>query len=349
MHDQCRPKLSTSKVLQYVATVTSYIYVCIYVCRLLQQQPLNVEKLKKAMTWEKVTSVPVCCTAHTAVLLHGNVYVGGGSEECFDAHHNNDYKNSYRLEIYNPTTNQWSSPITTPYSWFAMTVLDGKLLIAGGINKDDKISKTVLVLNAGHWEDYSEMPSAKFQTTAVGYKSMLIIIGGTTEREGELVALSTIELLDTTNGFWYTCNSLPSPFYQLKAAVIDEKLYLLGGFNDIDSSSQIIFASLDTISNNNYKLNWQSLPNSPWHYSSAAVLHKKFLLTVGGRKSSDITSQTREVCILNPSTGQWECITNIPEAKSLPAVVGMDDKIVVIGGTDVNRKYSKNVWVGYFK
>lgn len=320
----------------------------VYSYLLLQQQPLNVEKLRKTVTWEKVTSVPVCCTAHIAVLLHGNVYVGGGSEECCDFHHKNDYKNSYRLDIYNPTSNQWSSPITTPYSWFAMTVLDSKLLIAGGITKDLKISKKILVLNAGHWEDYSEMPSAKYQTTAVGYKSMLIIIGGMTKMEGERIKLSTIELLDTTNGFWYTCNSLPSPFCQLKAVVIDEKLYLLGGFNVAGSSSQIIFASLDTISNNDHKLNWQSLPNSSWNFSSAAVLHK-FLVTVGGRKSSDITSQTREVCILNPSTGLWECITNIPEARSLPAVVGMDDKIVVIGGTDMNRKYSKDVWVGYFK
>ena len=279
--------------------------------------------------------------------LHGIVYVGGGSEECFGVQ---DYKNSYRLDIYNPTTNQWSSPITTPYSWFAMTILDSKLLIAGGINnRNHMITKKILVLKAGHWEDYSEMPSAKYQTTAVGYKSMLIIIGGTIRMGREIIRLSTIELLDTTNGFWYTCNSLPSPSCQLKATVIDEKLYLLGGFTVGYSSSQIIFASLDTISNNHHKLNWQSLPNCPWHFSSAAAFHNKFLLTVGGRKSSDITSQTCEVCILNPSTGLWECITNIPEARSLPAVVGMDDKIVVIGGTGMDRKYSNNVWVGYFK
>ena len=305
-----------------------------------------MKNLKKTITWKKVTSVPVCCTAQTAVLLNGNVYVGGGSEECFDVHHKHDYQNCYRLDIYNPTTNQWSSPITTPYSWFAMTTLDNKLLIAGGIDENRQISKKVLVLNAGQWEDYNEMPSAKYQPTAVGHKSMLIIIGGKIRK---MISVSTIELLDTTNGFWYTCNNLPSPFCQLKAAVIDEKLYLLGGFNDGESSSQVIFASLDTISNNHYKLNWQSLPNYSWHFSSAAVLHNKFLLTVGGRKRSVPSSQTREVCILNPSTGLWEFITNIPEAKSLPAAVGMDDKIVVIGGTDMNRKYSKNVWVGFFK
>jgi len=55
-------------------------------------------------------------------------------------------------------------------------------------------------------------------------------------------------------------------------------------------------------------------------------------LTVGGRQASDSTSQTREVCTLNPSTGQWKHLTNILAARNSPAVVGVADKIIVIGG-----------------
>ena len=318
------------------------MYLWLYTYLFLQQQPLDV---KTTVAWEEATPQPVCCTAQTAVLLHGNVYVGGGSQECFDVEHKHDYQNCHRLDVYNPITNLWSTPITTPYSWFAMTVLDNKLLIAGGMEGNTRISKKVLVLNAGHWEDYSEMPSAKYFAAAVGYGTKLIIIGGANKR----MSLSTVELLDTTSGFWYACNNLPSPFVQLKAAVIDEKLYLLGGYSKETSSSQVIFAPLDNISNNDCKLNWHCLPNSPWHYSSAAILQKNFLLTVGGRRPSVLTSQTREVCIFNPSTGQWKCLANIPEERSLPAVVSMDDKIVVIGGTNANRKYSKKVWIGSFK
>ena len=314
---------------------------------ILQQQLLDV---KTTAAWEKVADQPVCCTAQTAVLLHGNVYVGGGSQECFDVKHKHDFQNCHRLDVYNPITNQWSTPITTPNSWFAMTTLNNKLLIAGGMVGDKQISKKVLVLNAGHWEDYSEMPSAKYFAAAVGYGSKLIIIGGAKKIGSKRISLSTIELLDTTSWFWYTCNNLPSPFFQLKAAIIDEKLYLLGGYSNIGtSSSQVIFASLDNISNNDYKLNWHSLPNSPWYFSSTAILQNSFLLTVGGRRPSVLTSQTCEVCIFNPSTNQWKCLAYIPEERSLPAVVGMDDNIVVIGGTDANRKYSKKVWIGSFK
>ena len=126
--------------------------------------------------WKELAPLPVGCIGHTAVLLGGSVYVGGGLEGM----NNNEDEDSYRLNVYNLTTNQWSSsPITIPYHLFAITVLDDKLVTAGGATKNDEAVKKVLVLNAGQWKDYSEMPTARCNATAVGYCSMLIVVGGT--------------------------------------------------------------------------------------------------------------------------------------------------------------------------
>ena len=315
------------------------------------QQPVHVVDsqvniFKKTVKWEEIAPLPVCCNAHTAVLLGGNVYVGGG----YEGRNNNDKQYSYRLDVYNLTTNQWStSPITTPYCWFAMTVLDDKLVTAGGATKSNGIVKKLLVLNAGQWKDYSEMPTAKCLATAVGYHSMLIVVGGGIKVEGKWATLSTTELLDTTNGCWYTCNNLPSPHQQMTAAIMNDKLYLLGGANkDFELSPQVFVASLDTLST--HQLNWQSTSNTPYYFSAHVVLYNKFLLTVGGRKSSELTSQTSEVLALNPSTGQWTHLTNIPAGRSSPAAVNMDDKMIVIGGmTSKNKEYSNRVWIGTFE
>jgi len=73
------------------------------------------------------------------------------------------------------------------------------------------------------------------------------------------------------------------------------------------------------------------------------------ILNLGGRQASDFTSQTCEVHTLNPSTGQWKHLTYIPAARSLPAAVGVADKIIVIGGMiNKNREYSNTVWIGEF-
>ena len=309
------------------------------------QQPVvdsQVDIFRKTVKWEELAPLLVCRNGHTAVLLGGVVYVGGG----FEGRDTNDNPDSYRLDVYNLTTNQWSSsPITTPYCHFALTVLDDKLVIAGGVTKNNEDVKKVLVLNAGQWKDYSEMPTAKSCATSVGYHSMLIVVGGVIKVEGKWTVLSTTELLDTTNGCWYTCNNLPSPHQQMKAAIMNDKLYLLGGANkDRKPSPQVFVSSLDTLST--HQLNWQSAPNTPWCFSDPVVLYNRFLLTVGGQQPS----RTSEVCIFNPSTDQWKHLTNIPAARSDPAVVGVaDNNILVAGGTTNEAKYSNTLWIGIFE
>jgi len=91
---------------------------------------------------------------------------------------------------------------------------------------------------------------------------MLIVGGGTIKVEGTWTRISTTELLDTTNGCWYTCNNLPSPHQQLKAATMNDKLYLLGIFdNHFTPSPKVFFAFLNDLKT--YQLEWQSAPNIP--------------------------------------------------------------------------------------
>ena len=172
------------------------------------QQPVHVVDsqvniFKNTVKWEELAPLPVCRNAHTAVLLGGNVYVGGG----YEGNSFNDHHDSYRLDVYNLTTNQWSSPpITTPYYAFAMTVLLGKLFTVGGATKSNEIVKKVLVLNAGQWKDYSKMPTTRCLATAVGYHSMLIVVAGGIMVDGKWAIISTTELLDTTTSTNYSCH-----------------------------------------------------------------------------------------------------------------------------------------------
>ena len=108
----------------------------------------QVDISKKTVKWQELAPLPMGRSAHTAVLLGGNVYVGRGIEGRSTV----DNQYNYKLDVYNLTTNQWSSsPITTSYRHFAMTVLDDKLVTAGGVTKNNEVVKKVLVLNAEQW------------------------------------------------------------------------------------------------------------------------------------------------------------------------------------------------------
>ena len=299
------------------------------------------------VTWEKLSPLPVCRSAHTAVLLGGVIYVGGG----FEGRSDEERVITYRLDAYNLITNQWStSPIITPCSEFAMTVLDEHVIIAGGIMKNYEVIGKVYYLHAGKWENYSEMPTARYYATAVGYQSRLIIVGGITSIKGEWITLSTVELLDPLNGHWYKCSNLPSPHAQLTSVVVDGTLYLLGGRGQNGSSSQVFAASLHTLSTQ--QLNWQSLPDTPWCASSFCVLYNKYLMAVGGRKQSDNTTQTSEIHAFNPTTGLWVHVTDIPTGRSRAAVVGVaENKVICAGGAvrSSDRKFSDVLWIGTFE
>jgi len=302
-------------------------------------KPLKVE-------WKEAAPLPVGLTAHTAVLLRGSVYVGGGSE----GKSVSDEKDCYKLDIYNVYANQWStSPITTPHCWFAMTVLDDKLIVSGGKTKSGAVTNDVFAYDEGEWKDYSSMPTGRCAAVAVGYRSMLIVVGGEVVVKGTWRMVATTELLDTTNGCWYTCDDLPVAHRQLKIAVMNKTLYLLGGIDkDCNVSLQVFTASLDNLPS--HQLKWQSFPDTPWCLSAPVVLYNKFLLTVGGRRSSDGHSQTTEVCAFDPSTGVWKQIANIPSARSFPAVVSVaDNKVIIIGGLNQQRKYSNNAYIGVFE
>ena len=275
------------------------------------------------------------------MLLGGSVYVGGGVEGTSIS----DYQYSYTLDVYNLANNQWNpSPITTPYDSFAITALDDKLVIAGGKTRSRVLSKKVIVLNTRQWVDYSELPTARSSATAVGYHSMLIVVGGQTIMEGKWVRVSTTELLDTTNGCWYTCNNLPSPHQQLKAAIMNDKLYLLGGIDeDRKRSPHVFMATLDTLST--HQLNWQSAPNTPWCRSAPVVLYNE-LLIIGGQQ----VDYTSEVCIFNPSTGQWKHLANIPAARVGAPAVNAANNILVIEGVAADKKeFSNTLWISRFE
>ena len=273
------------------------------------------------------------------------MYIGGG----FEGNSAKDDADSYSLFVYNPSINYWNS-ITTPYSFYGMAVLDEKLLIVGGGTKSGEISDDILYLTTGQWKNYNKMPTAGCAITAVGYSSMLITMGGFTEVGSKWTVVTTTELLDTTTKMWYTCNDLPIVQSQFRAAVFNDTLYLLRGYDDVEAkpTPKVFAASLDTLSS--HQLKWQPLPDTPWCYCTPAVLYDKFLMTIGGRKASDVASKTREVCTFNQFTNQWKPISKIPEPLSGPAVASIaKDTLIVSGGSTNERNYSKQVWIGIFQ
>ena len=287
--------------------------------------------------WEEGAPVPVGCVRHTAVWLNGLVYVGGGIKA--------RYKESYTINCYDPVNNSWSSPISIPYCHFAMATLNDNLLIAGGQDKTYRITNQILTMDAGRLKNYTKMITARSYATATGYQGMLIIAGG---MDSSGMRFSSTELFDSNSGQWYTCSDLPQPHSELKSVIVDNILYLLGGFDENGKPSSAVFTTpLDTLSR--HQLKWNTHLDTPWCFSTPVSVHGKHLLIVGGCKEIGGCSYayTSDVYKLNKVSHSWEAIGHIPSARRLSAAVSTaDNRVIFIGGANDKGEITNTVWIG---
>ena len=287
--------------------------------------------------WEKGAPAPVGCYGHTAVWLNGIVCVGGGSEY--------RWRDSYTINCYDPVNNSWGFPINTPYSFFAIITLNNTLLTAGGFDKSDKRTNQVLVMASGQLKNYTKMITAKACVAATGHQGILIITGGTDDKNEKI---SSTELFDSNNEQWYTCNDLPQPHYSLKSVIVDNFLYLLGGINKDGRYSPAVFtAPLDTLSR--YQLKWDTHQDTPCYDFAPVSFHNTHLLIVGGNKwiENKAITHTSDVYTLNKVNHSWEAIGQIPSARySSAAVSTVDNRVIVIGGINDKRQITNTIWIG---
>jgi len=186
---------------------------------------------------------------HTAVLCNGRIYIGGRNVGLGFP--------SYRIDVYTPAKNSWSKyPINTPYHWFAMTTLNNQLITAGGDNKSHNVTNMIFSLNGDHLKLYNRMITPRYLATAVGHQGILIITGGSDEQHR---TLATTELFDSatkgrfSTGQWYTSSNLSLLHRGLHSVLVDNTLYLLGGWGNDGISPAVFCASLDTLSSHKVK------------------------------------------------------------------------------------------------
>ena len=275
----------------------------------------------------------------TAVLLNGTIYLGGTTTCCS------------KICIYHPDTKKWDygNEIKTPQHGFGLTVLANKLVIAGGLkeksshNQKEEITGDILIWEDGKWIEYAKMPTARYATTAIGYQSQLIVMGGCSDFKHPN---SIVEVLNSADGHWFTCNNLPHPLSCVKTVMIGNVLYVLGGssesvssrekFSQDGYSKRVYATSLHTLPD--HHLNWQRLIDTPWYGSSIANLDNH-VLAVGGVQAHHDT-----LCVLRIKTGSlitstsWEPIGSLPVSNLFnSAVIGIGNQIIVFGGGIYNK------------
>ena len=274
-----------------------------------------------SLKWRKDIPTDRLCWA-SSVVINGMVYCGG--TDTTDV-----------VIQYNPRSGDWSELPRSPVICFAMTSLNGQLVLAGG-------DTSITVWDSGRSEwvlPYPPMPTGRAMAAAVGYQNYLIVACGTMYK-------SEVEVLDSSSGRWYSAQPVPVGGHMMSSIVVGDCWYLSSFVGWEDGEEHIFWAHLPTLTSSATSAHttiehiWHELPTPPVEQPTLLAL-QGHLLSVGGR------GYVQEIHRYDQETGQWRVCGQLPVGMVYPccAVLPSGDLMVAGGATGDTTTFSKRMWI----
>ncbi len=190
--------------------------------------------------WTKKTDMPTPRNQAAIAVVDGVIYVIGG--------YGDDNRALSAVEAYAPATDTWAKKDDMPTARFihAACVVDGLIYVSGGLiewTEEWPSVPTVEVYDPATdtWAQARDMPIAKYGHSASVVDGKMYIVGGGNNAmiklvgegklaENEMVELiSTIHVYDPASDTWRTAADPPTSRGRHTAAVVDGKIYTIGG------------------------------------------------------------------------------------------------------------------------
>ena len=182
--------------------------------------------------WEEeaVAPMPTARNYVGTAVLDGKLYAAGGQEN------EADLATSNPVERYDFETKAWEAvaPMAEARYDHAVAVLEGKLYAVGGCNDDDgtlfSLERYDPATNA--WEAAAPMASARDSHATAVLDGRLYAVGGSGGSDNDEASLSSVERYDPATNAWEAVAPMATARLAHAMAVVDGKLYAMGGNNN---------------------------------------------------------------------------------------------------------------------
>ncbi len=268
-----------------------------------------------------------------SVQINDTVYVGGGETDRDE--------DDYIVMAYNMQSSQWHT--LPPYSTreFAMTTINNKLVLVGGMNRDLSYSSEL-----GEWQPdsnqwthpFSPMSTPRYWPSATSYKHWLVVAGG---YHGYClqtgVCLQKVEILDVSNMQWSTGPSTPTPWAGMKSTTIADTWYLMGGvcgdqWHDNPDVYSVSLEALVSHSSSDSSNIWNKLPSLNCTWSCPLNIGGSLLAVCGKDMKSKKSVSTIQRYV--PETNTWVQAGQLPHAIYKCTCIMKAEIVHVMGGHD---------------
>lgn len=193
--------------------------------------------------------MPTARGALGVAVVNGLIYAIGGIASWNSSF--NVGTSTATVEIYNPSSNSWSTgvPLPQPLDSFGVAVSNGTIYVIAGESKGNVVN-TVYSFNPAtstSWSTMSNLPLGRQSLGAVANSTGLIFaVGGMYGLASNPVTTAETDVYNPATNSWSTLSPMPSPAYGM--AVVDvvagsqEAVQVLDGFNSNNAQTNPVWA-----------------------------------------------------------------------------------------------------------
>jgi N-acetylneuraminic acid mutarotase len=225
-------------------------------------------------TWTKKAKMPTANTLFSTSVVNGKIYAIGG------------WNGNPLSEVaeYDPETDKWTKKAEMPTArdGHSASVVNGKIYAIGGWEPMIELP-TVEEYDpvADEWVKKADMPTGRWGFSASAVNGKIYAIGGRIGTGGMGDPMSTVEEYDPVTDKWTKKADMPTPRLDLSTAVVNGRIYALGGWNNVDISTVEVYdPATDTWTKE------ADMPTPRRWLSTSAVNGK--IYAIGGTTAGDV-------------------------------------------------------------
>ncbi|XP_071315256.1 kelch-like protein 33 [Trachinotus anak] len=182
-------------------------------------------------SWKRLADMQEFRSNFSVVEHEKHLYAIGGDKEI--------NTNVDSVEMYNPDTDSWSfvHPLDQALSGYAVSAVDGGIFISGGFNCKYVCLVSMLLYHPERGTTYlADMANDRAQHCMEALRGHLYVSGGVCNLRKFYTDQQACEVYNPVTDSWTAFASLPVPHVGAASAVLEEKIYILGGYCQDDYS-----------------------------------------------------------------------------------------------------------------
>lgn len=300
-----------------------------------------------SIDWSTVAPSPIARSEAAGVAVDGNLYVFGGYIKSTVKPFTRPIS---RADVYNPTNNTWNriKDLPNPLTHTG-TAVDGRdIYLAGGYPGKPTGGQSFATRNVwkynvdtNTWVAMPSLPEARGSGELALLGRELHFFGGVDANRVDKEHHWVLSLDGGTS--WTPAAPLPNPRSHLGDAVIDGKIYAIGGQQGTDQN----LVTQDSVHmwNPAYPDTWTtvaSLPRARSHISAATFVMDNRIIVAGGEVSHGIS--VSDVTAYEPLSDTWTVLTPLPAPRHSGVAGNIGEQIFYTTGN--NRGMQSTTYKG---